>query len=191
MATSADTLTCLCRQCGSPLPPPTGKPGRPLKFCSAKCRDRAQNAVKSKRDSDRAKARWPTWCGHCQSEMIPAQNKTLCSNACKVAAHKARDPERTRAAAISHAAIRRSWYENGEVFDPFEIFERDGWRCHLCGIKTLRSLRGTNDPRAPELDHITPLSKGGRHTRMNTACACKRCNMKKHAKVQGQLRLVA
>jgi 5-methylcytosine-specific restriction endonuclease McrA len=66
-----------------------------------------------------------------------------------------------------------------ERFDPFEIFERDGWRCYLCGEPTPPELRGTKNPRAPELEHLVPIAKGGLHTRENTACACRACNWKK------------
>ncbi len=71
-------------------------------------------------------------------------------------------------------------------FNPLSVLERDGWRCRLCGISTPRSLRGTNDSRAPELDHIVPLSQGGPHTKQNTQCACRRCNGAKGAKALGQ-----
>lgn len=77
-----------------------------------------------------------------------------------------------------------------ERFDPFEVFQRDKWTCHICGIKTPKSLRGSYDDRAPELDHIIPLAAGGPHTRQNTACSCRRCNILKGAKPLGQLRLI-
>jgi 5-methylcytosine-specific restriction endonuclease McrA len=89
---------------------------------------------------------------------------------------------------------RRRAIERGieaERFDPFEIFNRDRWSCHICGVKTPKRLRGSFDDRAPELDHIVPLAQGGVHTRMNTACACRKCNGAKGDKPLGQLRLVA
>lgn len=78
-----------------------------------------------------------------------------------------------------------------ETFDPIEILSRDGWRCHLCGIKTPRRLRGTFEDNAPELDHVVPLAAGGEHSRKNTACCCRKCNIEKADKPLGQLRLVA
>lgn len=179
-----------CPQCGGHMPASKGI-GRPRTYCSLACTQRAVWAAKAQRLSVERRSRWPTHCVHCGKEMQPAQNRTLCSNACKVAVHKARDPVRTRTAALNYSAMRRSWVEDGEQFDPFEIFERDGWRCHLCGDKTPKRLRGTKDPMAPELDHIIPLSKGGKHTRLNTACSHKGCNMKKRDRLIGQLRLVA
>lgn len=78
-----------------------------------------------------------------------------------------------------------------ETFDPFEVFDRDRWRCHICGIKTPKRLRGTYEDNAPELDHIVPLAAGGEHSRRNTACSCRKCNIMKSDKPLGQLRLVA
>ncbi|WP_413247018.1 HNH endonuclease [Sphingomonas sp. 1P06PA] len=66
------------------------------------------------------------------------------------------------------------------------MFERDGWRCHLCHRSTPKRLRGSYKPSAPELDHIVPLAKGGSHTRANTACACRQCNGAKSDRVYGQ-----
>lgn len=78
-----------------------------------------------------------------------------------------------------------------ERFDPFEVLERDKWRCHICGCKTPKRLRGTYEANAPELDHIVPLAAGGEHSRRNTACACRKCNIAKSDKPLGQMRLVA
>jgi hypothetical protein len=92
------------------------------------------------------------------------------------------------------AKAKRRAVERGidaERFDPFEIFNRDGWCCHICGVKTPKRLRGTFEDNAPELDHIVPLSAGGEHSRRNTACSCRRCNIRKGSTPLGQLRLVA
>jgi len=73
--------------------------------------------------------------------------------------------------------------------DPFVVFERDQWHCYICGEPTPQELRGTYDKRAPELEHIIPLSKGGEHSYANTACACRECNGSKGAKMGRQTRL--
>ena len=54
-----------------------------------------------------------------------------------------------------------------EVFNPVEIFERDGWRCQLCGKKTRPDFNQYH-PLYPNLDHTISLSKGGAHTKKNT-----------------------
>lgn len=78
-----------------------------------------------------------------------------------------------------------------ETVDPIKVFERDGWVCHLCGRRTLKTKRGTNHPRAPELDHIIPLSLGGAHSYANTACSCGKCNRDKAATIKGQPSLLS
>jgi hypothetical protein len=66
-----------------------------------------------------------------------------------------------------------------EMVDVMAVLERDGWRCYLCGVDTPRSLRGCNDNRAPELDHVHPIHLGGSHTYTNTACICRLCNKRR------------
>lgn len=61
--------------------------------------------------------------------------------------------------------------------------------CIVCGKKTPPHRRGTTHRRAPELDHILPLSKGGAHSAANTQCACRECNSTKGARPLGQLLL--
>jgi hypothetical protein len=78
-----------------------------------------------------------------------------------------------------------------ERVDPIKVFDRDGWRCHMCKRRTPRDLRGTYKPNAPELDHIVPLSLGGGHTYKNTACSCRECNGRKGATTLGQPSLLA
>lgn len=77
-----------------------------------------------------------------------------------------------------------------EPIIPRRVFERDGFRCQICGRKT----RGVVPQlRAPTVDHIVPLSKGGSHTYDNLQCACYRCNcmVKRDQAVNEQLRLAA
>lgn len=86
---------------------------------------------------------------------------------------------------INHAR-RRVARKTGEAVDPIKVFERDGWKCHLCLRMTLPGQRGSYHPRAPELDHIVPLAKGGSHTYANAACSCRKCNRLKRDRVAGQ-----
>lgn len=66
-----------------------------------------------------------------------------------------------------------------EKVDPYKVFARDKWHCQECGVSTPRTLRGSYNDDAPELDHIQPLSKGGDHSYKNTQCLCRRCNLEK------------
>jgi 5-methylcytosine-specific restriction endonuclease McrA len=81
-----------------------------------------------------------------------------------------------------------------EHVDRTAIYQRDGWRCQLCGRKTLsRGIRNKKThrlhPRSPSIDHITPMSRGGDHVESNCQCACLSCNVRKHARLIGQRRL--
>jgi hypothetical protein len=77
----------------------------------------------------------------------------------------------------------------GERVSPVLVFERDGWKCQMCGVVTPRKLRGTIHMDAPELDHIVPLAAGGEHTYRNTQCLCRECNIAKGDQVIGPMRL--
>lgn len=66
-------------------------------------------------------------------------------------------------------------YEN---FNPIKVFQRDGYRCQMCGRKTRPDFNQWH-PLYPHLDHIVPLSIGGEHSKANTQCLCRECNMAK------------
>lgn len=91
------------------------------------------------------------------------------------------------------AAARRAQKRTTQVehVDPYRVFDRDGWRCRLCGIRTPETKRGSYADNAPELDHINPLSQGGEHSYMNTQCACRKCNLLKSNKPLGQTLMFA
>lgn len=70
-----------------------------------------------------------------------------------------------------------------------KVFERDGWRCHVCKRKTLRHW-SNNHPREATVDHHPiPLSHGGDHDWHNVRCACRQCNSEKSNAWDGQKRL--
>jgi 5-methylcytosine-specific restriction endonuclease McrA len=62
-----------------------------------------------------------------------------------------------------------------ERFSSEDIFERDGWRCHICG-KRVHPSRFKRDPEGPSLDHLIPLADGGSHSQANCRLAHLRCN---------------
>lgn len=69
------------------------------------------------------------------------------------------------------------------------VAQRDGWRCHLCGLKTNRRYLAGRDG-DPTIDHLVPVSAGGSHTWDNVALAHNRCNWERGASGAAQLRLV-
>ncbi len=66
--------------------------------------------------------------------------------------------------------------ERGKVTNRmrFSIYQRDHYRCQKCG-------RRTNDL---EVDHIIPISKGGKSVYENLQTLCHRCNVRKGAKIE-------
>jgi 5-methylcytosine-specific restriction endonuclease McrA len=109
----------------------------------------------------------------------------------KIAYATARNQQHREA---SNAAIRR-WkqanrdkvtdYENRRrarllenPYEPIErqsVFDRDGWRCHLCGGEVTRE--------DVSIDHLLPLARGGSHTYENVATAHYRCNVTRGARL--------
>lgn len=136
-------------------------------------------------------------CRHCHKLYVRKQRfQHYCGGSCKVAAAadamaRYRSTDAYRAMKRKGKARRRAAMRGcaHEAIDPIKVFERDKWRCHLCGVKTLPSLRGSTDDRAPELEHIVSLADGGSHTWGNVACSCRRCNRTKGAASFGQLGL--
>jgi 5-methylcytosine-specific restriction endonuclease McrA len=51
----------------------------------------------------------------------------------------------------------------------FEILKRDGYRCQMCGVTA-------KDGATLEIDHITPVSKGGGNDADNLQVLCRDCN---------------
>lgn len=89
-----------------------------------------------------------------------------------------------------HKHRARHYGVDFEAINPTTVFDRDGWRCQICKVRTPKLHRGTNKPTAPELDHIVPISLGGAHAWANVQCSCRSCNGKKGATVFGQLNLI-
>lgn len=70
------------------------------------------------------------------------------------------------------------------------IFDRDSYRCHLCGRRCLPDVPWVH-PRAPQVDHIIPWSISRSHDLANLATACRSCNAAKRDRAVGeQLRLI-
>ncbi len=67
---------------------------------------------------------------------------------------------------------------DAERFDYREVFERDGWICGICGDPVDPSLAWP-DPMSVSLDHVIPVTKGGKHSRENAQCSHFRCNAQK------------
>jgi len=67
----------------------------------------------------------------------------------------------------------------------YQIHERDRWRCHLCGKKVNREVVAPH-PKAPTIDHVIPLAKGGTHEPANCRTAHFLCNSTKGSGGSGE-----
>jgi hypothetical protein len=98
-----------------------------------------------------------------------------------------RSPEQNRAKNhVRRVARRGIGYED---FPEVYICERDGWRCAICKRKVTPS-RFKRDPEGPSLDHIIPVSEGGRHSRANCRLTHLRCNVARGVRGDVQLLLI-
>lgn len=125
-------------------------------------------------------------CTECRSTFLAAKWQRTCSDVCAL------ESKRRNARVCKGTRRARIIGRPHETIDPFAVFARDKWRCQLCGVATPRELRGTLDDRAPELDHVIPISdEMGTHTWANVQCTCRKCNGLKGATPLGQLGLLA
>lgn len=157
IGTSIKAATKICALCGNSFLRP-----RPfVRICSAECRHQFDLASQERQKETNKKFR-------------KKYRKT----------DKGRQDRRI-SRAKRRARLRGN--RNPKSIDPVKVFERDKWTCHICGGRTIKSKRGTIDPKAPELEHIISLAEGGNHDWGNLACAHRKCNIEKGRNTYGQL----
>jgi hypothetical protein len=131
----------------------------------------------------------PIACNGCGNTFTPKERRTskYCSRECFFAwIDKNKKHPGKRLGSGTYRKRARKYCVEYQHVDALKVFERDGWRCQICGRDTPKDSRGTFRGTAPELDHRIPLSKGGPHTYANTQCACRACNLRKGNKILGE-----
>lgn len=83
----------------------------------------------------------------------------------------------TAGAARDRRAARKRDAYVADVYRA-EIYKRDGYRCQICG-KRLAMKQDVPHPKAPTIDHIIPISRGGTHEPANVQAAHFGCNSAK------------
>ncbi len=81
-----------------------------------------------------------------------------------------------------HLSIERKKtkeYQRAMMSDAlrYEIMHRDGFRCQLCGVSA-------KDGAMLHVDHIVPVSKGGKTEKNNLRTLCDRCNLGKRNRIE-------
>lgn len=159
----------------------TFAPGRKDQvFCTPKCRMNAGQRRRYRGEPLRQGVVFRRTCVECGSEFDALKdNAKWCSAYCRI---------RT----IGRDSSRRRGPKNLDdaPYTDREIFERDGWRCHLCK-KLVRKTASRNHPDGATIDHLVPRADGGADAPSNVATAHLRCNLAKGRKpMNEQLRLI-
>lgn len=156
-----------CQWCGKEIST-TGRSAPRRKHCSTACKKAATHDVEKRA---RAEAKPERACRHCGRQMPRTMriDAKFCSAECNSAAHQ---------------LVRKLAKRVGSPPQPLSralIFERDNWRCGLCGGEVNPDLRHPH-PMCGSVDHIVPVSRGGSNELDNLQLAHLRCNLRKRDK---------
>lgn len=121
-------------------------------------------------------------CSYCESEFYENRHGNRVCPDCS------RELLANRSVKRNHNYRTRKVGAFVESVDARVVFESDNYVCQKCGKKTTRN-KPFNHNDYPNLDHIVPLSKGGKHEYKNVQCLCRLCNITKSGKNIGQMRL--
>lgn len=86
---------------------------------------------------------------------------------------------------VSTSRVDRKTYERLAIAERamlsdsmrYDVLRRDGFRCVLCGMSS-------KDGAVLHVDHIIPISKGGKTEMSNLRTLCERCNIGKSNKIE-------
>lgn len=112
-------------------------------------------------------------CPECGVEFT-GHGRKYCGKACANRAGHSQRRAFKRGASVGEKVYRR------------QVYERDGFICHLCG-KSLRMDTASPHPLSPTLDHVIPISLGGSHSYANVRAAHFICNSKRGNRGAAQL----
>lgn len=118
-------------------------------------------------------------CLYCGENFTPGRvNQVYCRKNCSRRAHEKASTGRRRPGGTNYR--QRVTYDGAwiEHTPRLTVFMRDDWTCQLCGDKVARNEKVPH-PKAPTLDHIIPLARGGTHEMANVQTACFVCNSRK------------
>jgi predicted nucleic acid-binding Zn ribbon protein len=165
MPPKPEKIILYCEICGDVIV------GRGKHTCSDECRKERERR-RSFQNNKSKKLLIERKCKECEKLFIPEygnKRRDFCSDKCLGKFIRKGNPRKSKERADYFGVLY-------EYINVFKVFDRDGWRCQICGKKTPKKNRGTNYSNAPELDHRIPMSKGGDHLYKNVQCTCRKCN---------------
>jgi 5-methylcytosine-specific restriction endonuclease McrA len=185
------TVSRLCQHCNREFIPVAH-----AKFCGAPCR--YENYASTRKDLPSTYGRRCAvayqQCQYCAATFT--SNRQMPYPTCRrVECKRARQAERMRSAGYMakyyekhgrdrsddqfRRALRRGAPE-GERFRDSDVFERDGWMCGIC-LDPIDPSLVWPDRMSKTVDHILPVSLGGKHSLDNVRAAHARCNFSRGA----------
>jgi hypothetical protein len=149
-----------------------------VRICSEQCAKERNRQRDRKRDRQRDRPRVPLHpCSTCGQGQLKG-NARYCTT-CKRRRKRQQEHKRQR-------------LKNGVPSDNYtlnEIAQRDKNMCGLCR-KRVAMTKTVPHPKAPTIDHVLPLAKGGHDTRANVQLAHFHCNSLKQSGGTQQLALI-
>lgn len=124
-------------------------------------------------------------CARCKKEFIQkASNIIFCSEECNTYIEITGKEKRIcdccgkKYAPINsrHKVCSPQCREDIEKRGNFVIYDRDNFRCFYCGHSSLTYKISLH------IDHVIPVSKGGKDEAGNLVTACEKCNLQKAAR---------
>lgn len=173
-----------CRVCQAPVTVAITVPRQRSKYCSADCLGLATKIRAGQ--NGRIKTGPQTLnCVVCSK----AFEFTVVTIVPKYCGQLCQSRGRSRLSTSTRRRLARREVERAEKVSPRAVFERDGFICHICR-KPLAMTERAPSPLSPSIDHIVPISKGGKHTFANLRAAHLRCNMSRGNRAAAQLRIL-
>ena len=164
-----------CQRCDT-----VRSPGdRWVKYCTD-CRDAAYLEAQRAYGQTRAIPRVSKACHRCRAAFDGYPAQRYCSARCAKAARRRRE---------RHARRARLHGATAEAYSAADIYERDRWRCHICGRRCRPPGSGYH-PRQATIDHLVPIADGGPDTPANVSTACHECNARRGTGGEVQLALI-
>lgn len=172
--------TCECKQCGVTFVPQQ----RREEYCSDACRVTRGRAVGNARAAaKKAATTKPRACKCCGREFLPLRGnkrRVFCGVRCmkKYAQRNGAKSLNSRGRQVLRSFYGEAWMDHYESINRQRVYERDGWKCGICGEAIDRQAKSPDD-RSASVDHIVALSLGGDHTYANVRTAHFGCNWRR------------